>query len=106
VGSGLILLVIVGAWLAFFVQMALRSNETTNVLGTVDKFHDAMRVLSRRQAAAGPREQVRGRPGPGPDPGPGTPAPVPAPRRTSAVAGPALRPIVRTSPAALREPMS
>jgi hypothetical protein len=89
VGSGLILLIIVGAWLAFFVQMALRS-ESTDVLGTVDRFHDAMRVLSRRQAAAGPREQVRGRPGPGPDPGPGTPAPVPAPRRTSAVAGPAL----------------
>jgi ribosomal-protein-alanine N-acetyltransferase len=54
VGSGLILLVIVGAWLAFFVQLALRSNETTNVLGTVDKFHDAMRVLSRRQAAPAP----------------------------------------------------
>jgi len=93
VGSGLILLVIVGAWLAFFVQLALRSNETTNVLGTVDKFHDAMRVLSRREA--GPRTRsgatVEGpgrgrRPGPGFDPGPGTPAPVPTARRTSAVA--------------------
>jgi hypothetical protein len=90
VGSGLILLIIVGAWLAFFVQMALRS-ESTDVLGTVDRFHDAMRVLSRRQAAAGPREQaVHGTPGPGLDPGPGTPAPVPTSRRTSAVAGPVL----------------
>lgn len=49
-GSGLILLVIVGAWLAVLVPMALRSHETTS-LGTVDKFHDAMRVLSRREAA-------------------------------------------------------
>jgi hypothetical protein len=91
VGSGLILLVIVGAWLAFFVQLALRSNETTNVLGTVDKFHDAMRVLSRRQPA--PRSRDAGQPGvptrvpgPGLDPGPGTPARVPTHRRTSAVA--------------------
>jgi hypothetical protein len=95
VGSGLILLVIVGAWLAFFVQLALRSNETTNVLGTVDKFHDAMRVLSRRQA--GPRgrdEAAHGTPAPGPglDPGPGTPAPVPTTRRTAAVASSSVLP--------------
>jgi len=50
VGSGLILLVIVGAWLAVLVPMALRSHEATS-LGTVDKFHDAMRVLSRREVA-------------------------------------------------------
>jgi len=50
VGSGLILLIIVGAWLAVLVPMALRSHEATS-LGTVDKFHDAMRVLSRREAA-------------------------------------------------------
>lgn len=49
-GSGLILLVIVGAWLAVLVPMALRSHEATS-LSTVDKFHDAMRVLSRREAA-------------------------------------------------------
>lgn len=48
-GSGLILLVIVGAWLAVLVPMALRSHEASS-LGTVDKFHDAMRVLSRREA--------------------------------------------------------
>ena len=47
-GSGLILLVIVGAWLAVLVPMALRSHEANSSLGTVDKFHDAMRVLSRR----------------------------------------------------------
>jgi hypothetical protein len=48
VGSGLILLVIVGAWLAVLVPMALRSHDASNSLGGVDKFHDAMRVLSRR----------------------------------------------------------
>jgi hypothetical protein len=47
VGSGLILLGIVGAWLAVLVPMALRRHDASN-LGTVDKFHDAMRVLSRR----------------------------------------------------------
>lgn len=51
-GSGLILLVIVGAWLAVLVPMALRSHDASNSLGGVDKFHDAMRVLSRRSAAA------------------------------------------------------
>ncbi len=47
-GSGLILLVIVGAWLAVLVPMALRSHDSGRALSTVDKFHDAMRVLSRR----------------------------------------------------------
>lgn len=51
-GSGLILLAIVGAWLAVLVPMALRRYDTSNIV-TVDKFHDAMRVLSRRGAAAG-----------------------------------------------------
>lgn len=51
-GSGLILLVIVGAWLAVLVPMALRSHEANSSLGTVDKFHDAMRVLARRDAMA------------------------------------------------------
>lgn len=46
-GSGLILLAIVGAWLAVLVPMALRRYDAGN-LGTVDRFHDAMRVLSRR----------------------------------------------------------
>ena len=51
-GSGLILLLIVGAWLAVLVPMALRSHEASSALATVDKFSDAMRVLSRRGGAA------------------------------------------------------
>ena len=47
-GSGLILLVIVGAWLAVLVPMALRSHESAASLTSVDRFSDAMRVLSRR----------------------------------------------------------
>jgi len=52
VGSGLILLVIVAAWLAVLVPMALRSHESADSLSSVDRFSDAMRVLSRRDAAA------------------------------------------------------
>jgi len=51
VGSGLILLVIVGAWLAVLVPVALRSQES-NAQSTVEAFHDAMRVLSRREGVA------------------------------------------------------
>ncbi len=47
-GSGLILLVIVGAWLAVLVPMALRSHDTSTSLKSADRFSDAMRVLSRR----------------------------------------------------------
>jgi hypothetical protein len=72
VGSGLILLVIVGAWLAVLVPMALRSHDASNSLGGVDKFHDAMRVLSRRTgAAAGGAEDEAGA---------AEPAPAAAPR--------------------------
>lgn len=49
-GSGLILLVIVGAWLAVLVPMALRSHDSTTSLRSTDRFNDAMRVLSRRGA--------------------------------------------------------
>jgi hypothetical protein len=52
VGSGLILLVIVAAWLAVLVPMALRSHESSTSLASVDRFSDAMRVLSRRDVAA------------------------------------------------------
>jgi hypothetical protein len=52
VGSGLIFLLIVGAWLAVLVPMALRSSEAASAAGTVDRFHDAMRVLSRRDSAS------------------------------------------------------
>ena len=58
-GSGLILLVIVGAWLAVLVPMALRSHESSRSIGTAEKFQDAMRVLSRRDATPGaPRASV------------------------------------------------
>jgi hypothetical protein len=50
VGSGLILLLIVGAWLAVLVPMALRSHDTSTALKSADRFSDAMRVLSRRGA--------------------------------------------------------
>jgi hypothetical protein len=51
VGSGLILLVIVGAWLAVLVPMALRGHESASSLSSVDRFNDAMRVLSRREGS-------------------------------------------------------
>jgi len=57
VGSGLILLVIVGAWLAVLVPMALRSHDSSTSLSSVDRFSDAMRVLSRREQAG--RASVR-----------------------------------------------
>ena len=47
-GSGLILLVIVGAWLAVLVPMGLRSHDSATSLRSTDRFSDAMRVLSRR----------------------------------------------------------
>ncbi len=49
-GSGLILLVIVGAWLAVLVPMALRSHDSATSLRSADRFSDAMRVLSRKSA--------------------------------------------------------
>jgi hypothetical protein len=49
VGSGLILLFLVGAWLAVLVPMALRSHDESSSLSSVDRFNDAMRVLSRRE---------------------------------------------------------
>jgi hypothetical protein len=48
VGSGLILLLIVGAWLAVLVPMALRSHDSATSMKSTDTFSDAMRVLSRR----------------------------------------------------------
>lgn len=58
-GSGLILLVIVGAWLAVLVPMALRSHDAGRSTSTADKFQDAMRVLARREPAADPVPQGR-----------------------------------------------
>lgn len=47
-GSGLILLVLVGAWLAVLVPMGLRRHDSAVSLRSTDRFGDAMRVLSRR----------------------------------------------------------
>lgn len=47
-GSGLILFVIVGAWLAVLVPMAVKGHDTSTSLRSVDRFGDAMNVLSRR----------------------------------------------------------
>jgi hypothetical protein len=58
VGSGLILLVIVGAWLAVLVPMALKSHESAASLTSVDRFNDAMRVLSRREERYAARRAV------------------------------------------------
>jgi hypothetical protein len=88
VGSGLILLLIVGAWLAVLVPMALRSSEAASAHSTVDRFHDAMRVLSRRDS--GLRTQAR-------EADDGPPA-APAPRRDD----PAPRPRAGLTPAARR----
>lgn len=48
-GSGLVLLAIVGAWLAVLVPMALRRYDTA--ARSADRLQDAMRVLSRRSGA-------------------------------------------------------
>ena len=78
-GSGLILLLIVGAWLAVLVPMALRSHEAATALSTVDRFHDAMRVLSRRDSTA--RSQARP-PEDAPAAPPAPPRERPVPTRT------------------------
>lgn len=57
-GSGLILLVIVGAWLAVLVPMAVKSHDTTTSLKSADRFSDAMRVLSSRRTPGDRREVV------------------------------------------------
>ena len=49
-GSGLILFVIVGAWLVVLVPMALRSHDSATSLRSADRFAGAMRVLARRGA--------------------------------------------------------
>ncbi len=56
-GSGLILFVIVGAWLAVLVPMFLRSHDAAAAHRTADRFGGAMRVLSHRTDAeqGGPR---------------------------------------------------
>jgi hypothetical protein len=82
VGSGLILLVIVGAWLAVLVPMALRSHDSASSLSSVDRFNDAMRVLSRREQSnrAAARSFVLPAP-PADDPAPRPAVPVAVRRR-------------------------
>lgn len=58
VGSGLILLLIVGMWLAVLVPMWLKSYDSGANLSSVDRFSDAMRVLSRRHVAMGDRRTL------------------------------------------------
>ena len=94
-GSGLILLLIVGAWLAVLVPMALRSSEAVSAQGTVDRFHDAMRVLSRRAR----HEGTAAAPEPASEPAPaeGATAPVGArpPVRQARAGRPGLTPAAR-----------
>ena len=116
-GSGLILLVIVGAWLAVLVPMVLRSHESSRSLGTAEKFQDAMRVLSRRDAtpgapgasgasvASGARVVRRGAAPAPAAPSPVSPSPVaagPAPRAASRRVDPARVAASRAALAARR----
>ena len=78
-GSGLILLVIVGAWLAVLVPIALRSHESSSTASTVEAFHDAMRVLSRREPVVRVLEPGAAAPEPA--------GPTPAARRRRLLAG-------------------
>lgn len=57
-GSGLILLVIVAAWIAVLVPRGLKHYDVSRSLGSVDRFHDAMRVLSRRHGATAVDEEA------------------------------------------------
>lgn len=75
-GSGLILLVIVGAWLAVLVPMALRSHDASSSLSSVDRFNDAMRVLSRREQTGRGSARSFVLPAPPAEPAPGIPVAV------------------------------
>lgn len=50
-GSGLILFVIVGAWLAVLVPMFLRSHDAATSHRSADRFSGAMRVLAHRSSS-------------------------------------------------------
>lgn len=51
VGSGLIYAVIIGMWAAYFIPMWLRRHEERSEARSVDRFSNAMRILSRRHQA-------------------------------------------------------
>ena len=57
-GSGLILLVIVGAWLAVLVPMGLRPSDGTATSRSAERWSEAVRVLSRRSPAAPPSDEL------------------------------------------------
>lgn len=78
VGSGLILLVIVGAWLAVLVPMALRSHDSATSLRSTDRFGDAMRVLAKRGAGRDVLMPRRGPAGVVLSRGPATAGPAPS----------------------------
>lgn len=78
VGSGLILLVIVGAWLAVLVPMALRSHDSATSLRSIDRFGDTMRVLARRGAGRDVLMPRRGAAGTVLSRGPATAGPAPS----------------------------
>lgn len=59
-GSGLILFVIVSAWLAVLVPMFLRSHDAATPHRSADRFSDAMRALSRRPGAGDNRYRPGG----------------------------------------------
>ncbi len=91
-GSGLILLLIVGAWLAVLVPMALRSSEAASTQSTVDRFHDAMRVLSRRDSTSrAPARPDDGAPAAPPTASPAARREQPAPVRERTRLTPAAR---------------
>ena len=117
VGSGLILLLIVGMWLAVLVPMWLKSYDSGANLSSVDRFSDAMRVLSRRHVAMGDRRTLLMPPRPravlSSGPGPQVPAATERAARIEAAlartvpsgAAPGLRsPATPSLPAAARLP--
>ena len=96
-GSGLILLVIVGAWLAVLVPMGLRSHDSAVSSRAPERFGDAMRVLSRRSALpSGWSDDDDLLEDPGDEPGrrrllPALRSPLPALRGALTAASPAAR---------------
>ncbi len=87
VGSGLILLVIVGAWLAVLVPMALRSHDSATSLRSTDRFGNAMRVLAKRGAGRDVLMPRRGAAGVVLSGGPATAGPAPTKDGLSGRAG-------------------
>jgi hypothetical protein len=58
VGSGLIYAVIIGMWAAYFIPRWLRRHEELSEARSVEKFDQAMRILSRKEATPDQRYVV------------------------------------------------